>query len=135
MIFTVLILASIHVLLIACKNEFFQHIFMKKNRPAILVTLLCSSEKINEMTTCIFQHTSTFGFRYRSQKRKILRREWIEMETDIGVIRIKMGYDGDICHTTSIEYEDIKRYAQKKSISLMDARTEILSMWQQHTSS
>ena len=108
-----------------------KQIMMKKSRPAILVTILCPSEAFSILEPCIFKNTSTFGFRYQYIQRKIIERKWGKVNTEAGVIRIKIGYNGEEKYTESIEYEDLKKYAKHHNISLQIARKEILKRRQQ----
>ena len=110
-------------------DVFFQQISMKKNRPATLVTVLCSTETREKIENCIFTHTSTFGFRYRGIERKILQRRWEDLWTEIGNIRVKIGYNDESILQYSIEYDDLQKFALHKKISLQQAKEEIVSMW------
>ena len=114
-------------------DVFFQQIMMKKNRPAVLVTVLCPREKFTNIERCVFTNTSTFGFRYQYVQRKILKRRWDSIQTQVGTIRVKIGYHGKETFTESIEYEDLKRYAKHYNISLQKAKMEIIERWKLET--
>lgn len=89
-------------------DVFWTPVQMKKNRPGILVTVLCNELKLDDMIEILFRETTTFGVRYYRVSRKILDRE-IEK---IGGRRIKIGrYKGKV-YTVSPEYEDWKNLCE-----------------------
>jgi hypothetical protein len=64
---------------------------MKKNRPGVLLTVLCPENIEDSLTGIIFRETSTFGIRREKCVRKILERNIKTVETRFGKIRIKTG--------------------------------------------
>ncbi len=89
-------------------DVFLTPIQMKKNRPAILLTLLCPPDLTETMAGILFQETSTFGVRYSTRKRLTLEREILPLETEYGTIRVKIGRWKGETVTLSPEYEDAK---------------------------
>ncbi|MCI5494336.1 MAG: nickel pincer cofactor biosynthesis protein LarC [Lachnospiraceae bacterium] len=65
-------------------------VYMKKNRPAYQLTVLCDEEKIPEMERLIFLHTTTIGIRRQQMERTILKRENKTIETTYGSIEVKL---------------------------------------------
>ncbi len=65
-------------------------VYMKKNRPAYQLTVLCDEEKIPEMERLIFLHTTTIGIRRQRMERTILKRENKTIETAYGSIDVKL---------------------------------------------
>ncbi|MCI0524215.1 MAG: nickel pincer cofactor biosynthesis protein LarC [Acidobacteria bacterium] len=102
---------------------FYTPVQMKKNRPGVLLTLLCIPEDRERMCDIIFRETTTLGVRYRNERREILRREFVTVETDYGPIRIKVSraQDGRVMNT-SPEFEDCRAAAEKHQIGLRDAQ-------------
>ena len=100
-------------------DVFFTSIFMKKNRPAYRMTVICKKEKIHEIQEIIFRETSTIGIRYRFEYRIELSREQIEVETQYGKIKAKkVKNNGEIYIYP--EYERIKKIAEEKNIPLKE---------------
>lgn len=98
-------------------DVFYTPIYMKKNRPAYRLTVICQEDDMKQLQSLIFKNTTTIGIRYRKEKRTILEREIIEIETRYGKIKAKkVSYDDE----TYIypEYEDAKRLAKEKNIPL-----------------
>jgi len=101
------------------KDVYTTPIFMKKNRPAIVLTVLCFDKDRERMTNLIFKHTTTLGIRERSVTRYILTREIISFESSFGVVRIKKstGYGVTRCKA---EYEDVARIAKNEGKSILE---------------
>ncbi|MGE0132370.1 MAG: nickel pincer cofactor biosynthesis protein LarC [Blastocatellales bacterium] len=100
---------------------------MKKNRPGVLLTLLCKPEDRERMTEIIFRETTTLGVRYRNEQREILRREFVAVETEYGPIRIKVSRarDGRVINA-SPEFEDCRAAAERHQAALRDVQTAAL---------
>lgn len=85
-------------------DVFWTPVQMKKNRPGILVTVLCAESLLDDMIKILFSETTTFGVRYYRAERRILDRETKKIEGR----RVKIGsYKGKV-YTVSPEYEDWK---------------------------
>ena len=94
-------------------DVFFTPIQMKKNRPAIMLSVLCQPSALEKVQEIIFAETSTFGIRYREVNRKILNRELVEVRTSAGPIQVKIGrYAGKIVQVAP-EFESCDAAAQR----------------------
>ena len=71
-------------------DVFFTPIYMKKNRPAYQLTIICYQEDIKELQRVIFKNTSTIGIRKYQVERAILDRRRETIETKFGPIRYKI---------------------------------------------
>lgn len=92
-------------------------IFMKKNRPAYQLIVICKAEDLDTMKTIIFKETTTIGFRYRYEARLTLSREKQEVETPLGIASVKVVTDGQMRFAYP-EYEDAKRLAKASGLAL-----------------
>ncbi|MBO0857101.1 MAG: nickel pincer cofactor biosynthesis protein LarC [Chloracidobacterium sp.] len=103
---------------------------MKKNRPGVLLTLLCDPADRERMCDLIFRETTTLGVRYRTEQREILTREFVTVETEYGPIRIKVSRskDGQVMNV-SPEFEDCRAAAEKNGVGLRDAQTAALKAY------
>jgi uncharacterized protein (TIGR00299 family) protein len=91
---------------------------MKKNRPGILLTVLCRPQDTNELMGLIFAETTTFGARTYRAQRRVLPREWVSVATDFGDVRIKVSrVNGRILHVAP-EFDDCRRLAMEKNVPL-----------------
>jgi uncharacterized protein (TIGR00299 family) protein len=82
-------------------------IYMKKNRPAVMLTCLCRPEDRREMTRLILENTTTFGVRYHTEMRDVLAVTSYTVATPFGDIRIKSVYGHGLTKEKP-EYEDVK---------------------------
>lgn len=108
------------------KDVFFTPIFMKKNRPAQMLKVICEEELINDMESIIFKHTTTIGIRKYKTGRTVLKREIKDIETIYGLIRFKMcTHDGNEYYYP--EYEDVKAICDKTGLSYTEVYKNIIS--------
>jgi pyridinium-3,5-bisthiocarboxylic acid mononucleotide nickel chelatase len=91
---------------------------MKKNRPGTLLTVLCKPGDVDGLMSLIFAETTTFGARMYRAQRRVLPREWVNVATDYGDVRIKVSrVNGRILHVAP-EFEDCKKLAAEKDVPL-----------------
>ena len=107
-------------------DVFFTPIQMKKNRPGHLLSVLCKTEDRDRMVELIFRETTTLGIRILPQERWVLDREWRQIETEYGLVRIKLGLlRGEIVNIAP-EYEDLKSIAGRRKLPLKQVRQRVL---------
>lgn len=94
----------------------------KKNRPAVLLTVLCRAEKEKTMTELLFKHTTTLGVRMCEKRRVTMAREFSTVETPYGTIRCKTSR-GISTSREKYEYDDLARIAREKGLSLHEVRS------------
>ena len=91
---------------------------MKKNRPGLLVTILCEPEKLAALIDLVFRETTTIGVRTYEVRRKTLEREVVSVATEFGDVHIKLSrMNGSLLNATP-EYEDCQRIASERSVPL-----------------
>ena len=106
----------------------FSAIQMKKNRPGILIRVICPPEKKPELAKIIFQESTSAGIRYYHADRIKLPREMKEISTPFGKLSIKVLKDSDgICYA-SPEYEQLKKIAKKHAIPLKTVYQEVAKL-------
>ena len=96
---------------------FISPVFMKKGRPAYLFTVICKTAEAEKFAALIFKHTTTIGIRKYSPSRYTLERT-IDEKKGVHIKRSE-GYG---VKTEKTEFEDIKKLALEKDISLFEAR-------------
>ncbi|MCK4673318.1 nickel pincer cofactor biosynthesis protein LarC [candidate division WOR-3 bacterium] len=102
---------------------FLTPIIMKHSRPGVLLTVLCQKNK-NKILDILFKETTTLGIRVENTKRLKLRRKIIKVKTPYGNIRVKTAEIGNKTRF-SLEYQDLKKIAQKNNLSLRELRNEL----------
>jgi len=101
---------------------------MKKNRPAVLLTLLCALDQEARMTRLLFRETTTLGVRSMKTRRWVLSREITEVQTDYGPVRVKLARSEGRVVTVTPEYEDLKAIAEKTGEPLKMVRRQVLEL-------
>ncbi|WP_165072391.1 nickel pincer cofactor biosynthesis protein LarC [Paludisphaera rhizosphaerae] len=91
---------------------------MKKNRPGVMVSVLCDETKIPAMEEILFRETTTLGVRRFPVSRHKLNRKAVEVETEFGVVRGKLGWLDNRPPTFSAEYDDCARIASEHGVPL-----------------
>ena len=100
---------------------------MKKNRPGILISVMCRREDRDRLVREIFRNTTTIGIRERVCERYILDRSIETLETPYGPVRRKKAEGYGVCRS-KLEYEDLARIAKERSIGLEEARRLISTL-------
>ncbi|MGA3206220.1 MAG: nickel pincer cofactor biosynthesis protein LarC [Syntrophales bacterium] len=99
-------------------DVFMTPVFMKKNRPGTLVSILITPDKLNEALSVVFAETTSLGVRFQRLTRRKLPRELITVETSFGPVRVKVSHTGMEKRILSPEYEDCREIAIRKGIPL-----------------
>ncbi|MFB3881811.1 MAG: nickel pincer cofactor biosynthesis protein LarC [Armatimonadota bacterium] len=97
-------------------DVFYTPIVMKKSRPATLVSVLSEPPLVDTLSDILFRETTTLGIRLTDVARRCLDREWREVQTEYGKVRVKIGRLGDQTLTIAPEYEDCVRLAREKGV-------------------
>ena len=108
-------------------DVFLTPIFMKKNRPATQITVLCPTPHRDKLIELLLTETTTFGVRLSSANRVKLRRDFIQVKTQWGTIQAKRGYLNNTLIKTVPEYEDCKRLAEQNNVPLRQIYAEALN--------
>ncbi len=98
-------------------DVFFTPVYMKKNRPAVMLTVL--SDKMNEekLVDIVLRETSTIGIRRYVCSRYTMSRCTVKVSTEYGDIRVKAAQKGDI-RKFAPEYEDCREIARKTGLPI-----------------
>jgi uncharacterized protein (TIGR00299 family) protein len=103
------------------KEVFLTPVYMKKNRPGTLLSVIASIDKIDSLIEIIFQETTTLGVRISDvKKRKVLKRELITVNTPWGDARVKVRMIDEDKKIISPEYDDCKKLAQKNRLPIQE---------------
>jgi uncharacterized protein (TIGR00299 family) protein len=99
-------------------DVFYTPIQMKKQRPGILLTVLCKENQKQEMLKIIFTESTTLGIREHNLKRYVLPRSIVKVSTRYGKVRVKMAAFNGKISTITPEYEDCLKISKEKGVSL-----------------
>jgi len=101
-------------------DVFHTAIQMKKNRPGVLLTVLCAQSDADKFSELLVRETSTFGIRRHTAERRKLRREFITVQTPYGAVTVKLGkLDGKVLQAAP-EFESCKKLADQSKVPLKE---------------
>jgi uncharacterized protein (TIGR00299 family) protein len=91
---------------------------MKKNRPGVLVSVLCRPAERERLLELLFEETPTLGVRSYAVTRRALEREAVTVETEFGTIAVKVGrHKGRVVSATP-EYDECREAARECGVPL-----------------
>ena len=100
-------------------------IFMKKNRPAVALSVIAPLELEQDLTDILFQETDTLGLRTSRQLRRKLDRKLIDVETSYGKAQVKLGIQNGQIVTIIPEYEDCAKLARASNVPLKEIHKQV----------
>ena len=99
-------------------DVFHTPIQMKKNRPGVLLTVLCAESEADRFSEMILRETSAFGVRRRLSERRKLRREFRTVKTPYGAVTLKLGTLGGQVVQAAPEFESCRKVAARSKVPL-----------------
>jgi len=104
---------------------------MKKNRPGMLVTLLCKPEDEGRFQEMLFAETTTLGVRSHLVERKALPREVVKVTTRFGEVRIKVAGGPGRARHASPEFDDCRKLAEEKNVPLHEVMEQAMLLFEE----
>ncbi|MGA9584903.1 MAG: nickel pincer cofactor biosynthesis protein LarC [Terracidiphilus sp.] len=103
---------------------------MKKGRTGVQLTVLCHPDKVTALRDLLFRETTTIGLHWRIENKVSLPREFKEVQTEWGPVRMKIARwpSGEIANAAP-EYEDCRRIAAEHSIPLKQVTEQAKRMF------
>jgi pyridinium-3,5-bisthiocarboxylic acid mononucleotide nickel chelatase len=97
-------------------DVFYTPVQMKKNRPGVLLSVLCGEGDADRFSEMLLTETTAFGVRRYTSERRKLRREFGVVDTQYGRVAVKYGkLDGKVVQA-SPEFESCKRVAEDNHV-------------------
>jgi uncharacterized protein (TIGR00299 family) protein len=107
---------------------------MKKGRCGAQLTVLCHPDRLATLRDILFRETTTIGAHWRIENKIALAREFAEVATQWGQVRIKIARNAASAITNaSPEYEDCRRIAEQHSIPLKQVMLEVARAYSEQT--
>lgn len=97
------------------KDVYFIPIFMKKNRPATMLCVICAKKDIEKLEKIIFFNLPTLGIRKHKTERSELERSTCRIKTSLGECTFKMTTFLDDVYVYP-EYEDVKKICMNNTL-------------------
>ena len=110
-------------------------VFMKKNRPGTLITVLTDREHAPQLEELLFRETSTLGLRIREERRRCLERRIETATTPWGDVRIKIGLRDGREVQASPEFEDCRQIAEARKLPVKQVIEGALQVYREQSSS
>ncbi|PWU67900.1 nickel insertion protein [Gracilibacillus dipsosauri] len=109
-------------------DVYYTPIYMKKNRPAVQLQVLCKKNILENIKQIILTETTTLGIRYYPLTVYRMERQMRTIDTKWGKVTIKEGiWEGKVIQA-SPEYEDCRKLAELHQVPLKDIYAAV---WQQ----
>lgn len=101
-------------------DVFHTPIQMKKNRPGVLLSVLCAEADADKFSEMLLRETSAFGVRRTISERRKLKREFTKVKTKFGDVTVKLGkLNGQVVQAAP-EFESCKKIAEQKRVALKE---------------
>jgi uncharacterized protein (TIGR00299 family) protein len=95
-------------------------VVMKRSRPAVLVTVLTTRERLGDVTRVLFEESPTIGVRWSEWQRARLAREIVTCPTAYGPVPVKVSrLDGRVV-TVTPEFADVVRIARDRALPVRE---------------
>ncbi len=106
------------VLAAGALDVFHTPVQMKKNRPGVLLTILCADGDADKFSEMMLRETTAFGVRRTFAERRKLRREFVKVKTKYGEVTVKLGrLNGKIVQAAP-EFESCKKAGDQSGAPL-----------------
>ena len=105
---------------LGARDCYFTPIQMKKNRPGVLLSILCDPEKKTAMTDLLFMETTTIGVRSYQVNRRALDRQIVRVETFYGPIDVKVARLNGRVVNAMPEFDQCRQAAERKGVALRE---------------
>ncbi|HEU4710882.1 MAG TPA: nickel pincer cofactor biosynthesis protein LarC [Pyrinomonadaceae bacterium] len=97
---------------------YFTPVHMKKNRPGVLLSVLCRAEEKEAVLKLLFEETTTLGVRSYEVERRALRRSVVQVETQFGPIGVKVAHLNGRVVNEMPEFEECREAAVRAGVPL-----------------
>lgn len=106
-------------------DVYFTPVVMKKNRPGIIVSVICDAADRAKFTELLFRHTTTLGVKVFLLEKAILEQRFDTVATPLGSVRVKQALMGGRVLRSKPEFEDCKALARRHGIPLAEVYAAI----------
>ncbi len=107
------------------KDVYLTPIIMKKSRPAVKLSVLCTADCEHQVNEILFKETSTIGLRKYAIEKTMLERKIETVQTRFGAVRIKSAFYQGVCIKSKPEYDDCNMIARKQGIPIKQVYQEV----------
>lgn len=97
---------------------YFTSVQMKKNRPGVLLSILCRAQERSRLSELLFSETTTLGIRSYEVERRALQRRIVAVETQYGSIDVKVAQLNGHIVKAMPEFEQCRQAARDANVPL-----------------
>jgi uncharacterized protein (DUF111 family) len=97
---------------------YFTPVQMKKNRPGVMLSILCREQERSTLSDLLFSETTTLGIRSYEVERRALERRMVTVETQYGPIDVKVAQLNGHVIKEMPEYEQCRQAARRANVPL-----------------
>ena len=112
-------------------DVWFAPIQMKKQRPAVMLSVLCEEEKVPSLTDIIFENTTAFGLRMEKIVRLKLARRIETVRTEFGEVAVKIGSRGGEVLQVAPEFESCRALSERTGAPLRLIYERAVQRWRE----
>ena len=105
---------------------------MKKNRPGTLLTVIASPADAERLAGVILRESATLGVRLRHSERLIAGRRVEQIETPLGLARVKLKLIGEQVMAVAPEYDDLRSLAERAGLPLETVAEQVTLAARRH---
>ena len=103
---------------------------MKKGRTGVQLTVLCRPDLVPALRDLLFRETTTIGLHWRIENKALLEREFAEVQTEWGTVRIKIArWPSGATANAVPEYEDCRQLAVRYAVPLKRVMQEAMRLY------
>jgi uncharacterized protein (TIGR00299 family) protein len=106
-------------------DVFLTPVIMKRSRPGVVLTALCEPSRVGELSTILFQESTTIGVRWSEYRRTRLERELVTLPTAYGPIPFKLSRLGGRIITATPEFSEVSRVAKEKGLPVREVLEQV----------
>jgi pyridinium-3,5-bisthiocarboxylic acid mononucleotide nickel chelatase len=110
-------------------DVFYSSVYMKKNRPGTLLTVIAPPPQREAVTEVVFRETTTIGVRVRETERECLDREVIVVPTPLGEVRFKVARRRGEVINAQPEFDDLLRLADAHGTPVKHVQAVAAKAW------
>jgi len=127
-------LAYVHQRLLeaGAKDAWMSPIYMKKGRPGVVLSVLCSLEMEEKMTRLLLQETTTLGVRRRAVERWEAPREEVKFQSSLGLVAVKVRRYPWGPPLVSPEFEECQRLARALGLPIWEVYHQVVEEAKRH---
>ncbi len=109
-------------------DVFFTNTMMKKNRPGIVLNVICETENEDSVKNIIFTESTSLGIRSFTFRKDTLVRQFETLQTIYGDVKVKRSFYKEKEVSVKPEYDDCKRIAAERGIPLKEVYNKIMAL-------